>query len=392
MQASKKIFLLNLCFLTSLLPLEAQMLSNQGQLIYIAANTTVTVEGSISNEGDLTNNGTLSVSGSWDNRLNYSEGTGTVVFNGSTQQLIKHNNQNFYRLQLAGSGEKILQSNASVTHELILTSGLLTPMAENIFLTKEKAVITGGSTQSYINGRLCRESGVAAFFPIGKNGNYKPVSLDQIRGISPVIGFEVFEPNINAQAGEDLQEVSQVRYWQQTMLSGSVASAFISLSYDGTENIRNTDSIVAAEADQPGSVYRSLGKGSVNGTVSEGTITGKLPVTGKIFAIGIPAAEISNIVYVPNVFSPLAHQEEDRMIKVYGKNISPENMRFSIYNRWGNLIFDSSSFEEIATRGWNGDNKYTGKPEVNGVYTYTLEGKFNNGKILKKVGTITLIR
>lgn len=85
-------------------------------------------------------------------------------------------------------------------------------------------------------------------------------------------------------------------------------------------------------------------------------------------------------------------QEEDRMVKLYGKNISSQNLLFRIYNRWGNLIYENKSLDEMKNQGWNGGNSYTGKPEANGVYTYTLEGKFMDGKAFKRVGTITLIR
>lgn len=281
MHIYKKILLL---FLALCLYVKAytQLITNNGQLIHISANTYMIVEGGVLNEGDFTNNGTLSVSGSWDNRSSYDAGTGVFILNGNTQQYVRHNNQSFYRLHIAGIGEKILESNATVLHELVLTNGLVTPSQEGIFLLKEKAIINGGSAQSHINGRLYHEGTGTKFFPIGKNGNYKPVVLDQIKGISPVIGFELFEPNLQAQPGEDLQEVSQIRYWQQTMLSGSLESAFISLSYDITDNIQSLDSIVVAEADQRGEPYRSLGKETVNGTTSEGMVKSKLPITGKL--------------------------------------------------------------------------------------------------------------
>lgn len=378
--------------LTFLVEAHAQMLTNKGQLIHIGSDAIVSVEGSAVNEGTFTNNGTLSVSGDWNNGATFMEGKGTFILNGNTQQLIKHNNQSFTTLQIAGSGEKILQNNATVTGELILTNGLFTPSEESIFLVKEKAVINGGSAQSYINGRLFHEGTGTKFFPIGKNGSYKPVVLEQVTGVSPVIGFELFEPNLQSQPGEDLQEVSQLRYWQQTILSGSLKSAFIGLSYDNTENIQSIDSIVVAETNLAEEPYRSLGKETVNGTTAEGIVTSKLPITGKLFAIGKPSLELAKLLYIPNAFSPLSMQEEDRMIKLYGRDISSQNLLFRIYNRWGNLIYENNSLEEMTSQGWNGNNMYTGKPETNGLYTYTLEGKFIDGKPFKKVGTITLIR
>ncbi|QHT66262.1 hypothetical protein GXP67_06115 [Rhodocytophaga rosea] len=390
-----RIYIFILCILESafVLPLQAQMLTNKGQLIHITANTIVSVDGSAVNEGTFTNNGALSVSGDWDNRSDYNPGTGTFILNGNTQQAVRHNNQNFYKLQIAGMGEKILESHVTVTQELQLTNGLVTPDQQSVFLIKEKAVINGGSNQSYINGRLFQEGTGNKFFPIGKNGRYKPVLLDQIEGVSPVAGFELFEPNLQAQPGGDLQEVSQIRYWQQTMLSGILNKAFITLSFDQTENFANIDSLVVAEANGPGGVFRSLGMSKTTGSLVEGTITSKLPISGNFFSIGVARNEVtSNLLFIPNAFSPLAALEEDRVVKIYGKNISQENLLFRIYNRWGNQVYESTSLEELSSKGWNGTNMNTGATESSGVYTYTLQGKFNTGKSFKKVGTISLIK
>src|SRR5689334_16998236 len=109
-----KLQLIIMCMLLGavILPLRAQVLTNKGQLIHITPNTILSVDGSVVNEGSFTNNGTLSVSGDWDNRNAYNAGTGTFILNGNNPQFVKHNNQDFYKLQLAGTGEKILESNA----------------------------------------------------------------------------------------------------------------------------------------------------------------------------------------------------------------------------------------------------------------------------------------
>ncbi len=59
---------------------------------------------------------------------------------------------------------------------------------------------------------------------------------------------------------------------------------------------------------------------------------------------------------------------------------------FRIYNRWGNLVYESSDIEA----GWDGT--YNGKPQPFGVYIYDIEAKTSTGKPYKVHGNVTLIR
>lgn len=100
----------------------------------------------------------------------------------------------------------------------------------------------------------------------------------------------------------------------------------------------------------------------------------------------------SKILYVPNVMSAQASSLENQVAKVYGINISPDDFHYAIYNRWGELIWETSDFTEANTLGWNGVHQQTGKEQDAGVYTYTLNGKFFDETEFSKTGTITIIK
>lgn len=63
-----------------------------------------------------------------------------------------------------------------------------------------------------------------------------------------------------------------------------------------------------------------------------------------------------------------------------------ERFRMLIYNKWGELIFESNSQDQ----GWDG--YYRGKLAPSGAYVYKLELRFSDGKDIVKVGDVTLIR
>jgi hypothetical protein len=98
----------------------------------------------------------------------------------------------------------------------------------------------------------------------------------------------------------------------------------------------------------------------------------------------------NTLLYVPNVFSPNAMNEENQKLRIYGDNLFSDGFKFLIYNKWGNLMYESTDLNEVKTNGWDGGAK------VEGVYTYVIVGKFKNGKDVKESpynrGTFTLVK
>jgi gliding motility-associated-like protein len=88
-------------------------------------------------------------------------------------------------------------------------------------------------------------------------------------------------------------------------------------------------------------------------------------------------------LFVPNVFSPDGNGVND-VLFVDGKNIMELNLQ--VYNRWGNLVFQSTSL----TKGWDG--MYQGQPVNQGVFVYMLTGRYKNGEVFEQKGTITVVR
>jgi hypothetical protein len=101
---------------------------------------------------------------------------------------------------------------------------------------------------------------------------------------------------------------------------------------------------------------------------------------------------ISNntLMYVPNVFSPNAINPTNQTIKIYSTNILPDGFKWLIFNKWGNLMFETTNLEEAQVKGWDGGAM------IEGVYSYIIVGTFKNGKDLKESeaykGTFTLVK
>jgi gliding motility-associated-like protein len=93
-------------------------------------------------------------------------------------------------------------------------------------------------------------------------------------------------------------------------------------------------------------------------------------------------ALVNPLFDVPNAFTP--GSSTNNIIKVVAFGVA--KMDWKIYNRWGQLVFESTSI----SKGWDGTFKGTLQPSD--VYTYTLDIELENGKAYKRTGDITLLR
>ena len=91
-------------------------------------------------------------------------------------------------------------------------------------------------------------------------------------------------------------------------------------------------------------------------------------------------------IYVPTGFSPDGQGDEmnEELILFVGRDI--QSFVFSIYDRWGNRIVQTTD----KTFSWDGT--FNGKPCNAGVYAYMLEVKYIDGTSEMRSGNITLIR
>lgn len=95
-------------------------------------------------------------------------------------------------------------------------------------------------------------------------------------------------------------------------------------------------------------------------------------------------------LFVPNIFTPNADGINDR-VSVMGPEGIGTVLTFRIFDRWGNLVYQSGDFPVSPfSDGWDGT--FGGKPLPQGVYIYVAAIEFVNGKIGQAQGAIQLLR
>jgi hypothetical protein len=189
---------------------------------------------------------TLSVKGDWINNGTFNPNAGTVVLNGTTAQSIGGTaTTNFRYLTFdKSSGGITLTTNVNVDDRLNLLNGILTTGSNRILVgnSNDLGTITGGSSTSYINGRIERAivsynaahgTNTEQFFPVGKGGNYLPVYLNFASlNSNSIVSVEQFESGFHGTAPGGFSTPN--RYWLVTLSGGSGYTYKITLNGTGT--------------------------------------------------------------------------------------------------------------------------------------------------------------
>jgi gliding motility-associated-like protein len=90
-----------------------------------------------------------------------------------------------------------------------------------------------------------------------------------------------------------------------------------------------------------------------------------------------------SVVKTPNAFTPGKGTNNEYRINLRGE---ARLNYFRIYNRWGNLVFETKDISE----GWDGN--YKGTPQPFGVYVYVIQAVTGTGQLVTKQGNLTLLR
>lgn len=99
--------------------------------------------------------------------------------------------------------------------------------------------------------------------------------------------------------------------------------------------------------------------------------------------------EMDLVYYVPNSFTPDGDELNNTFKPVFTAGFDPYNYNMKIYNRWGELIFESKDVDY----GWDG--AYMGAKGLcqEGTYIWVIEFKLLNKDVHKRInGHTTLIR
>lgn len=394
------------------------MLTNDDGLIHLDVNSVFYVEGDvlIKNTGVINNSGTLFVQNDWINNSVFNvflnSNPGTVNLFGANQSIIGINPTKFYNLVSQNIALKSMFVDVWVENRLDITDSEVTLNNNTLHLynTHPDSLMwnTGFISGDTIGGYFLRSTDRTAeyIFPVGSNtllNNYRAVSFIPSNIDSSVIGVRLAATDINFDfTGTSITgstgPFSSVQKDPKILRLNREFYHHISRFY-GTTN--GKAKIYYFDSDE--STFSNFnGISFWNNTIPRWSIPDYISSVSTILpSVGYPDKEIeietldfSNDVYsltiedqislyVPQIFSPNGDGLND-ILYVYGNRL--KSMKFIVYNRWGEKVFESKD----KSMGWDG--QFRGAVVQSGVYVYYLEAKVLEGEIVTQKGDITLVR
>ncbi len=90
-------------------------------------------------------------------------------------------------------------------------------------------------------------------------------------------------------------------------------------------------------------------------------------------------AYVDGQIFIPNAFAPNGINNVWKPILQF---IDKTDYHVKVFNRWGNVVFETQNYQE----GWTGENAQ------DMVYTYLIEFKNSRGEFVQKKGYLTLVK
>ena len=216
-------------------PVQAQQI-RIGSGVHFVNGTQVNIKGDgIVNLGTLRNKatGVIKLTGNWQNDGTCSSDNGSVVtLAGSFAQVIGGSNPTtFGTLSLNNSAGFSLTNDISVNGALDFQNGMLA--TGNYLVTiGDAGTITNASSSKHVDGRLAMTFSAlgSKSFPIGKEGNYRPLTL-QYSGLTgtSIVTAEQFESGLDGTLPENTTILTSGRHWTISEAGGNNVQYFLTL-------------------------------------------------------------------------------------------------------------------------------------------------------------------
>ncbi|AIZ63139.1 hypothetical protein PK28_04550 [Hymenobacter sp. DG25B] len=258
--------------------------SNSGA--YFANANPLTIGGDFANLGTGSFNagtGTIDLQGNWTNSATFIPNMGTVRFLSNVARTLGGTQPTaFYTVYKQGSGSLTMSQNITIGNVLNLNNGNIVTGANTLALTNAATQpVIGQSLSAYILGKLAitfpTTSFAARTFPVGnfKPGDtstnfYRPVTIVAQGGSTAgtVVQVEMVQTSATGQvaAGSGISNLSRVRYYSITALSGAISSPTVQLSFNtniNDEEIKVPSNLRVARATAAGGTWTNEGGAGV---------------------------------------------------------------------------------------------------------------------------------
>jgi len=321
----------------------------------------------------------------------------TVEYKSSAGIQTINGRPDYFNVVISGTSTKVMSGNSIINGSLSLTNSIVTTSPGNLITLTPTASIVGGSTASYIDGPLVRQTNNTTVysFPAGKTGIYKPIEIIAASSDPSTFIVEYFNNGSNTTSPAcnpaRLQAYVNNEFWDIQRTGGS-ANAQVRLNYDRSASIGHwtNGSSTAPDPDASkaitvahytGSCWQdeNSGMGILPGAAISGQVTSKIlsnfsPIT---FGYG-------SLVTLPVGFTNIKAIQQGDAVKIEWSNTSElEVLYYTIgHSADGQNFYSIGSVHPISNDGSRVDYSFIDTHPVQGINYYQVRS-FGTGGTLK---------
>jgi len=252
----------------------ATFVKNNTGLLYPAYNSTSTFAGNIT----INSNTVLTFADAGNGRVEFDGGTAQVVSNtgASTGHIMR-------RITTSKTASDVtLNTTINVSNNLHLVNGNITTTTTNLLIMLAGSNVTAVSDAAFVNGPLRKIGNTAFDFPVGKAGNYRPISISAPANNAHHFTGEYFavdpHPTYDHNSLDPtLHHISSCEYWILDRTNGA-SNVNVTLSWDAAScGVDNLADLRVARWN--GAVWKDHGNGGTTGTMTAGSVVTSSAVT-----------------------------------------------------------------------------------------------------------------
>ncbi len=231
----------------------------------------IVVDGQMSISGDVdASTASIELAGDLNLTGTLSNGTSSILLNGTEQQVISGNKQvNMYDLTVnntfATAPQIDIQTNVLVNNSLTLTDGIVQTNSSSILTVGISGTSTEGSANSFVDGPM-RKNGVSDFvFPLGDGDRWARLAIsDMSGGASGNFDAQYFYEGYGTYTpvSGNVDHVSIEEYWDLSRASGTgTGEPLVTLYWEDTASsaIDDPAQLVVAHYDTDNNQWQDMG-------------------------------------------------------------------------------------------------------------------------------------
>ncbi len=377
---------------------------NKGSF-FISENTDVSVYENVTNQADalINNNGNLylfkSVNNNGNIDFNENNLSGTTLFVGDEiQNIVGNGSYKFQNLDIDNINSAyfsiVLESELNIFGDTYFENGITEEIGNGLFNFQQNAQTFKVRNESYGNNRASKKGNTEFTFPIGDFKDdvyiYRPASISAPENETDEFYAAYNWKNTNPLYNNTLKEktistINPVEYWNVERTAGN-SNVKVTLTWNET----TTPSLFLNDVEKM-VIVRWDGAQWINegGIVNTDTKQISANVSGYgVFTFGLLNSANSleptiNILEITNSFSPNDDGTNDTF-KIPGLAEDYPNFKMTIYNRYGNIVYDYKNNGRTSPIWWDG--RSTGRMNIGGnkeivpTATYWYVVDFNDGR------------